>query len=179
MLRQSKKTRLLDLADRDVIGTLCESHEPLGRLFIAGHAFVQIDNELMFLHATGTSLRASPWVTEDAKRIRPSGLDEAIRLCKQVLSLTDDVHKATIRMLEGYSPLMPWSVRRQIWIIRPRAQDFLEWAAVHVNTSASPSGQAAWTPCRQSEALHRIPDRFGSDGYIAIEPANRVFVKKP
>ena len=130
VLRQSRVTRLLDWARGEMLGMLCEMHEPPGRLFTASHAFVQIDNELMFSRAAGADLRDSPWVTDDAKRIRPSGLDEAIRLCEQVLSLSDDVYQDAVRMPEGYRPRNLWSVRKQIGLIRPRARDFLEWAAL-------------------------------------------------
>ena len=109
---------------------LCEMHEPPGRLFTTSHAFVQIDNEQMFSRGAGANLRDSPWVTDDAMRIRPSGLEEAIRLCEQVLSLADNVYQDAIRMPEGYRPRMLWSVRKQIGLIRPRARDFLEWAAL-------------------------------------------------
>ena len=109
---------------------LCEMYEPPGQLFTASHAFVQIDNELMFCRAAGADLRDSPWVTDDANRIRPSGLEEAIRLCEQVLSLPEAVFQDALRMPEGYRPRMLWSVRKQIGLVRPRARDFLEWAAL-------------------------------------------------
>ncbi|MCY4495837.1 MAG: hypothetical protein OXC14_00955 [Rhodospirillaceae bacterium] len=129
VLRRSRVSMLLDWARGEMLGMLCEMHEPPGQLFTADHAFVQIDNELMFCRAAGADLRDSPWIIDDARRIRPSGLDEAIRLCEQVLSLSDDVYQDAIRMPEGYKPRMLWSVRKQIGLIRPRARDFLEWAA--------------------------------------------------
>ena len=107
---------------------LCEMHEPPGQLITASHAFVQTDNELMFSRAAGADLRDSPWVIDDAKRIRPGGLDEAIRLCEQVLSLSDDVYQDAIRTPKGYRPRMLWSLRKQIGLVRPRARGFLEWA---------------------------------------------------
>ena len=109
---------------------LCEMHEPPGQLFTTSHEFVQIDNELMFSRAAGADLRDSPWVTDDANRIRPGGLEEAIRLCEQVLSLPDAAFQDAIRTPEGYRPRMLWSVRKQIGLIRPRARDFLQWAAL-------------------------------------------------
>ena len=130
VLRRSKVTSLLDWARGEMLGMLCEMHEPPGQLFTTSHKFVQIDNELMFACAAGADLRDSPWVTDDANRIRPSGLEEAIRLCEQVLSLSDDVYQDAIRMPEGYRPRMLWSVRKQIGLIRPRARDFLDWAAM-------------------------------------------------
>ena len=131
VLRRSRVTRLLDWARGEMLGMLCEMHEPPGRLITASHAFVQIDNELMFSRAAGADLRDSPWVIDDAKRIRPGGLDEAIRLCERVLSLSDDVYQDAIRMPEGYRPRMLWSVRKQVGLVRPRARDFLEWAALN------------------------------------------------
>ena len=130
VLRRSRVTRLLDWARGEMLGMFCEMHEPPGQLFTASHAFVQIDNELMFCRAAGADLRDSPWVTDDANRIRPSGLEEAIRLCEQVLSLPEAVFQDAIRMPEGYRPRMLWSVRKQIGLVRPRARDFLEWAAL-------------------------------------------------
>ena len=130
VLRRSTVTRLLDWARGEMLGMLCEMHEPPGQLFTTSHEFVQIDNELMFSRDAGTDLRDSPWVADDAKRIRPSGLEEAIRLCEQVLSLPDAVYQDAIRMPKGYRPRMPWSVREQIGLIRPLARAFLHWAAL-------------------------------------------------
>ena len=128
VLRRSKVTNLLDWARGEMLGMLCEMHEPPGRLVTANHEFVQIDNELMFAQAPGADLRDSPWVTDDAMRIRPGGLDEAIRLCEQVMSLSDDVFNDAIRMPEDYTPPMPWSLRKRVELIRPSAQYFLVWA---------------------------------------------------
>ena len=130
VLRRSTVTRLMDWARGEMLGMLCEMHEPPGRLFTTSHEFVQIDNELMFSLDAGANLRDSPWVADDANRIRPSGLEEAIRLCEQVLSLPDAVYQDAIRMPKGYRPRMPWSVREQIGLIRPRARDFLDWTAL-------------------------------------------------
>ena len=130
VLRRSRVTRLLDWARGEMLGRLCEMNEPPGLLFTAGHAFVQIDNELMFSRGAGADLQSSPWVRDEANRIRPSGLEEAIRLCKQVLSLPDAVYQDAIRLPEGYRPQMLWSVRKQVELIRPRARDFLEWATL-------------------------------------------------
>ena len=130
LLRQSRVNNLLDWARGEMLGMLCEMHEPPGRLFTSSHAFVQIDNELMFPRAAGADLRDSPWVTDDANQTRRSGLEEAIRLCEQVLSLSDALYQDAIRMPEGYRPQMLWSVRKQIGLIRPRARDFLQWAAL-------------------------------------------------
>ena len=136
VLRKSQVKDALDWARGEMLGMLCEMHEPPGRLFTADHAFIQIDNELMFSRSAGADLRDSPWVMDDAERINRAGLDEVIHLCEQVLSLPDAVFQEAIRMPEGYKPRMVWSVRKEIGLIRPRAQDFLEWAT-HLMTVGS------------------------------------------
>lgn len=115
---------------------LCEMHEPPGRLFTADHTFVQIDNELMFSRSAVAALSNSPWVVDDGGRIKGAGLNEAIHLCEQVLSLPDIVFRDAIRMPEGYNPQMIWCVRKEIDRIRPRARDFLKWAT-HLKTVGS------------------------------------------
>ena len=60
VLRQSRVTKLLDWARGEMLGMLCEMHEPPGRLLTTSHEFVQIDNELMFSRAAGADLRDSP-----------------------------------------------------------------------------------------------------------------------
>ena len=88
---------------------LCEMHEPPGRLFTADHSFVQIDNELMFSRSAGADLRDSPWVADESGRMNAAGLNEATRLCEQVLSLPDTVFQEALRMPEEYNPRMVWS----------------------------------------------------------------------
>ena len=128
LLRTSRVTNLLDWARGEMLGMLCEMHEPPGRLFTADHAFVQIDNELMFARNAGADLRDSPWVIKHDKQINRAGLVEAIRLCEQVLLLPNSVFREANRTPAGYKPRMVWSVRKKIDGIRPRAQDFLKWA---------------------------------------------------
>ncbi len=128
VLRASPVTRAIDMAHGHMLGMLCEMHEPPGHLFTGDHVFVQIDNELMFSRSAGANLWESPWVM-DAGRIKPSGLDEAVRLCENVLSLPDEAFQEALRLPPGYRPRMIWSVRREIDAIRPRARTFLETAA--------------------------------------------------
>jgi len=127
-LRASPIADAIDMARGEMLGMLCEMHEPPGRLFTREHGFVQIDNELMFSCSAGANLWDSPWVTDDG-RIKPCGLNEAVRLCEQVLSLPDEVFQEALRLPPGYRPRMIWSVRREIDAIRPRARTFLETAA--------------------------------------------------
>ena len=136
VLRRSPVTYALDWARGEMLGMLCEMHEPPGRLFTADHSFVQIDNELMFSRSAGADLRDSPWVVDDGGRMKVAGLDEAIHLCEQVLSLPATVFRDAIRMPRGYNPRMIWSVRREIDRIRPRARDFLQWAT-HLKKAGS------------------------------------------
>ena len=128
VLRRSPVTNVLDWARGEMLGMLCEMHEPPGRLFTADHSFVQIDNELMFSRSAGADLRDSPWVVDETRRINAAGLSEAIHLCEQVLSLPDTVFREALRMPEGYNPPMVWSVRKEIDRIRLRARDFQKWA---------------------------------------------------
>ncbi len=130
VLRTSKIADAINMARGQMLGMLCEMFEPPGCLFTADHAFVQIDNELMFSSDAGADLRDSRWVVDDANQIRSTGLEEAIRLCKQVLSLPDAVFQEAIRMPTGYRPQMKWSVREEIDCIRPRARHFLKWASM-------------------------------------------------
>ena len=61
--------------------------------------------------------------------IRPSGLDEAVHLCEQVVSLPDEVFQEALRLPKGYRPATDWSMRREVNAIRPRAHFFLEKVA--------------------------------------------------
>ena len=128
VLKASPIARAMSMARGQMLGMLCEVLEPPGRLFTRDHLFVQIDNEFMFSRSAGANLWASPWVMDDG-RIRPSGLEEAIQLCKQVLSLPDEVFQQALRLPQFYRPYMSWSVWREVEAIRPRARKFLETAA--------------------------------------------------
>ena len=128
VLRRSPVMNVLDWARGGMLGMLCEMHEPPGRLFTADHSFVQIDNELMFSRSAGADLRDSPWVVGDSGQMNGAGVNEATRLCEQVLSLPDTVFREALRIPQGYNPRMEWSVSREIERIRPRARDFLNWA---------------------------------------------------
>lgn len=128
VLRESPVANAIDMARGQMLGMLCEMHEPPGYLFTRDHLFVQIDNELMFSRSAGANLWDSPWVTDDGQ-VRQSGLDEAVRLCEQVLSLPDEIFQEALRLPPGYQPRMIWSVRREINAICPRARTFLETAA--------------------------------------------------
>jgi len=125
VLRTLPVAHAIDMARGEMLGMLCEMYEPPGHLFTRDHAFVQIDNELMFSRWAGARLWDSPWVKDDG-RIRPSGLDEAVRLCEQVVSLADEVFQEALRLPKGYRPEMIWSMRREVNAVRPRAQSFLE-----------------------------------------------------
>ena len=131
VLRATSVAHAIDWARGHMLGMLCEMFEPPGRLFTRDHGFVQIDNELMFSRWAGADLWDSPWVTDDG-RIRQSALDEAVRLCEQVLSLPDEIFQEALRLPPGYRPRMIWSMRREINAIRPRARTFLETAAGRV-----------------------------------------------
>ena len=128
VLRRSPVSNVLDWARGEMLGMLCEMHEPPGGLFTADHSFVQIDNELMFSQSAGADLRDSPWVVGDSGQMNSAGVNEAIRLCEQVLSLPDTLFREALRIPQGYNPRMEWSVSREIDRIRPRARDFLNWA---------------------------------------------------
>ena len=128
-LRASPVRRIIDMARGEMLGGLCEMHEPPGHLFTRDHVFVQIDNELMFSEWAGANLWDSPWVTNNGQ-IKPHGLNEAARLCKQVQSLPDEVFQEALRLPPGYGPGMIWSVRREIDAILPRARKFLEKAGI-------------------------------------------------
>ncbi len=131
VLRDSAILHAIDMARGEMLGMLCEMHEPPGHLFTRDHTFVQIDNEQMFSHSAGADLWDSPWVVID-DHIRENGLNEAIQLCKQVLSLPDDVFDQALRLPSNYKPSMEWSICREIENIRPRAQIFLDEAGRNV-----------------------------------------------
>ena len=125
VLRASPVLNAIDFARGEMLGMLCEMHEPPGRLFTRDHAFVQIDNEFMFSRSAGADLWDSPWV-RDERQITQSGLNEAVRLCKEVLSLPDEVFLEAVQLPPGYRPSMDCSVRQEINNIRPRARTFLD-----------------------------------------------------
>ena len=125
VLRASEIGHAIDVARGQMLGMLCEMHEPPGRLVTVNHAFVQIDNELMFSRSAGAILRDSPWVVDGKNDTRRAGLNEAKRLCEQVLSLSDAVFQEAICIPEEYKPKMIWNVRKEIYSIRPRALNFL------------------------------------------------------
>jgi hypothetical protein len=116
------------MARGQMLGMLCEMHEPPDCLFTREHAFVQIDNEQMFSRSAGADLRESPWVIDPDNRRRPAGVREAVLLCKQVLALPDEIYREAALLPASYRPEMIWSVKKEISGIRPRAQRFLVWA---------------------------------------------------
>lgn len=130
VLKDSRIANAVDLARGEMLGMLCEMHEPPGRLFTTDHLFVQIDNELMFSRGVGASLARSSWVVDEYNQIRSTGLKEAVGLCEQVLSLSEAVFRESVRLPAEYRPEMIWSVRREINRIQTRARVFLEWATV-------------------------------------------------
>jgi hypothetical protein len=128
VLINSKINKAIDIARGAMLGMLCEMHEPPDFLFTQDHTFIQIDNEMMFSRSSGAYLWDSPWVVDDDGRRKPAGIVEAIKLCKAVLALPDDVYAEAIRLPAGYRPKMNWSVKREVAGIRPRAEHFLNWA---------------------------------------------------
>ena len=71
VLTESRIENALDLARGEMLGMLCEMHEPPGSFFTVDHAFVQIDNEQMFSRNAGADLLDSPWIVDDDDRTRP------------------------------------------------------------------------------------------------------------
>jgi len=132
VLRVTAVAHAIDMARGQMLGMLCEMHEPPGWLFTRNHVFVQIDNELMFSRSAGADLWDSPWVTDDG-RIRQTGLDEAVRFCEQVLSLPDEIFQEALQLPPSYRPRMIWSIRREINAIHPRARMFLKRAASYAD----------------------------------------------
>lgn len=137
VLRASPIANILDWPRGEMLGMLCEMHEPPGQLSTADHSFVQIDNELMFSRHAGADLRDSPWVSHQPDQLNQDGLNEGVRLCELVSSLPDTVFSEALRIPHGYEPTMLWSLREEIDCIRPRAREFLGWAARHTTESAS------------------------------------------
>ena len=127
-LIDSRIISAIDIARGQMLGMLCEMHEPPDCLFTPAHVFVQIDNELMFAESAGADLRESPWVVNATGVIRPSGIREAVLLCEQVLALPERIYREALLLPPGYRPKMPWSVKQEVSGIRPRAQRFLKWA---------------------------------------------------
>lgn len=128
VLKASSVGNAIDIARGEMLGMLCEMHEPPGWLVTPDHKIFQIDNELMFSQSAGAELWDSPWVTYDGQ-INQSGLDEAARLCRQILELPDDVFSEAAQLPDGYRPEMVWSISDEIKRIRPRATDFLSTLA--------------------------------------------------
>jgi len=127
LLKSSPIKHAMDMARGEILGMLCEMHEPPGYLFTADHSFVQIDNELMFSRDAGGNLWKSPWVQYEGA-INPDGLSDAIRLCERLLSLDESVFAEAFRLPSGHRPSVGWSLSAEITKIRPRALAFLETA---------------------------------------------------
>lgn len=126
VLRSSPIENAIDIARGEMLGMLCEMHEPPGWFFTTDHRFVQIDNELMFSSSAGADLHRSPWL-QDEGGTKEAGLNEAIRLCEDILSLPEETFEEALRLPAGYRPKMCWNMRKQVSAIRPRARAFLNF----------------------------------------------------
>lgn len=117
-LRASSVTSAEDWARGEILGALCDMHEPPGVLFTTDHRFVQIDNELMFSSGAGADLLQLGWLATGA------GVDLAVRLCQEVLDLPVIVFEEALSFPRGVE--MVTDLRPELNQIRSRAQTFLE-----------------------------------------------------
>ena len=109
VLRRSPVTYALDWARGEMLGMLCEMHEPPGRLFTADHSFVQIDNELMFYRSAGADLRDSPWVVDDGGRMKVAGSGDHATSGNAAARCENDIDTpvaVALRRSVGHEPLV-------------------------------------------------------------------------
>ncbi|MBK1839076.1 hypothetical protein JHL17_16820 [Azospirillum sp. YIM B02556] len=117
-LRASSVLGAEDWARGEMLGSLCDMHEPPGTLFTADHRFVQIDNELMFSSHADADLWQLHWLATD------TGVDLAVKLCQQVLDLPDAVFDEALKFPQGVE--VAWDLCAELDRVRLRARTFLE-----------------------------------------------------
>ena len=120
-LRVSSVISAEDWPRGEILGALCDMHEPPGRLFTTDHRFVQIDNELMFSSGAGADLWQLDWLETGA------GVDLAVRLCQDVLNLPVVVFEEALNCPPEVE--MVWDLRGELEQMRSRARTFLEQAS--------------------------------------------------
>lgn len=123
-LKELQIDHIKDLPRGEMLGMLCEMHEPPGYFFTRDHSYVQIDNELMFSKNAGGELETSPWLKYNGA-INKYGRLEAADLCEKILSLDNEIFEKALQLPEGYQVDMSWNLKEEIHKIQPRAQAFL------------------------------------------------------
>lgn len=89
-LRHSSVPNAIDWVRGEILGHLCDMHEPPGRLFTRDHKLVIIDNELTFAKAPADIWECEWLWTVDGEWSEP-GLKEVRNVCEAVANLSDDV----------------------------------------------------------------------------------------
>lgn len=126
-LRESSVLHAIDLVRGEMLGYLCDMHEPPGHLFTPDHEFVQIDNELMFTTADENFWECD-WLKDCDNEYSEAGLREAIDLCEKVVEISDAQIKKFSMVPTGYDVEMVWDVPQRAFTIREKANFVLELA---------------------------------------------------
>jgi len=109
VLRGSSIDHAIDWVRGEMLGYLCDMHEPPGRLFTTAHEFVQVDNELMFTNGSA-DLRECHWLKRESGAWSEAGIDEALRLCAAVANLPESVLARAAEIPDGFPVEIPWDV---------------------------------------------------------------------
>ena len=123
-LKQSPILNAVDWVRGEILGYLCDMHEPPGKLVTTEHAFVQIDNEQMFTNAVA-DLWQCHWLETNENDWSETGFEEARNLCEAVAELPDAVIAQATDIPPDYAIEMLWDVPRQAGRIRDKAVSFL------------------------------------------------------
>lgn len=125
VLRSSDVEHAIDWVRGDMLTWICGRAEPPDRLFTQQHRFVQIDNEQMFCPGHDADLWKSRWLRNERKEIQEDGVAEAVRLCRLILDLSDEVFDDALQLPPNFDQAFSWDLRAEIVLIKPRAAAFI------------------------------------------------------
>jgi hypothetical protein len=123
-LNDSQIPNALDWARGEMLGYICDMHEPPDRLFTPNHEFVQIDNEMMFTNAHADFWECV-WLKSDQDEWSEVGIREAQKLCESVAALSDESIAGATEIPTDYVVEMLWDVPQMANSIRNRAASYL------------------------------------------------------
>lgn len=126
-LKNAPIENLVDLARSEMLGYLCDMHEPPDSLFTIDHKFFSIDHELMFSNCTA-DLADCRWFTNSDGTTSDDAKKAASDLSRAIIDLPGKLFEDAIDIPEGYSVEMHWDVSQKVRGLKQRAKAFLELA---------------------------------------------------